>query len=286
MFDSRSDSSPRRRGFTLIELLVVIAIIALLVSLLLPGLWRARNLAKQLVSMSNNRQLMSGMSAYRNDFKDEIPMKMSGNTTAWCTWSFGGKNSNARWLGYAGGIFDEPAAGRPLNRYVYADVRWATTPTMRDREFQQAPLFRSPGDKASFQYLDPYPTPDYTLSSYDDVGTSYHINMKWWDRLIRQYTRRPAETGAAFFRRVLKEGTRRIRFASDTDPTKFIWIHDQTADIVAHDSQRRNWRGEFNDVNMSVVSFLDGHTDYIRIVPGAEKGPGYTFLFNLPGDRP
>jgi len=45
-------------GFTLIELLVVISIISMLMSIMLPGLSRAREQAKRVVCLSNLRQLM------------------------------------------------------------------------------------------------------------------------------------------------------------------------------------------------------------------------------------
>lgn len=62
----------RRRGFTLIELLVVIAIIALLVSILLPALGFARRRAKQVLCMSNLRQMSTANSIYTSDFKDRL----------------------------------------------------------------------------------------------------------------------------------------------------------------------------------------------------------------------
>ena len=61
----------RAKGFTLIDLLVVIAIIALLVSILMPSLSRARQLAQSAVCQGNLKNIGIGLAIYQtqnNDF--------------------------------------------------------------------------------------------------------------------------------------------------------------------------------------------------------------------------
>lgn len=67
----------RNRGFTLIELLVVIAIIALLVSILLPALGRARELAKRVQCASQLKGLGNAIAMYHNDYDDQNPRPWS-----------------------------------------------------------------------------------------------------------------------------------------------------------------------------------------------------------------
>jgi prepilin-type N-terminal cleavage/methylation domain-containing protein/prepilin-type processing-associated H-X9-DG protein len=72
----------KKKGFTLIELLVVVAIIALLISILLPSLARAREITKRAVCATNLRSLGQGMKVYANENFDMYPMSMfEGATT-------------------------------------------------------------------------------------------------------------------------------------------------------------------------------------------------------------
>jgi prepilin-type N-terminal cleavage/methylation domain-containing protein/prepilin-type processing-associated H-X9-DG protein len=65
-------------GFTLVELLVVIAIIAVLASLLLPGLARVKGKARAIQCLSNLRQWNIALAIYLHENEDCIPRRGQG----------------------------------------------------------------------------------------------------------------------------------------------------------------------------------------------------------------
>ena len=86
--------------FTLIELLVVIAIIAILASLLLPSMGRARDMAKTSSCKNNLKQCSTAMLSYAGDNGDIVALysynnTVSGSSRSWLEYIVGAKNSTA-----------------------------------------------------------------------------------------------------------------------------------------------------------------------------------------------
>lgn len=276
----------RRRAFTLIELLVVIAIIALLVAILLPALGKARKAALLAKSLSNIRQITTASKNYQDSNKDRMPLTVStvprgdrGNPGGWCTWAFGGKNCwpNA-WVG-ANAVFDVEAADRPLNPYLTDDIIDApagNVPLPQNdlaRTIFQLPVFNDPSDKIGHQRAWPSENIDNT-SCYDDVGTSYQFQVHWWDQL---------PTSLPFLRR-FAAGCARMTLADSFQPSRFVWIYDEYSDLVANNlNPNFRLKNGYDDINRSVMGFMDGHANYHPVYPGATPqsfdNALYTFIF-------
>ncbi len=282
------------RAFTLIELLVVIAIIALLVGILLPALGKARLAGWKTVSLSNIRQITTAAYSYREDNKQYMPIGVtyergmvaspySGSLIGWATWQFGGKNCQGDWASLFGGGWDVEAADRPLNPYLYPSVEvFAPNAPAKlafddpTRQTLQMPVYKDPAERVSFERspdvrVNPTESP---ISAYDDVGSSYQFNVKWWDQVSSLGTIKGFELGC-----------QRMRLADTFVPSRFVWINDQYADIVANNvSTSFRLKNSYKDTNKSVMGFMDGHANYLPVRPGSTASSytnsDYTFVFD------
>ena len=82
--DYRRAVTSFRSAFTVIELLVVVAIIAILASLLLPSLTRAKEITLSVKCKSNLKQMALGLQMYVQDNNGEYPAAGSGlDTDSW-----------------------------------------------------------------------------------------------------------------------------------------------------------------------------------------------------------
>lgn len=102
--------APKRHGFTLIELLVVIAIISLLVSILLPSLTKAKELARRAVCASNLHQIGTGLAMYQSE-EGRLPLHNAANPWEIARTSPGFSVNNLR------PILQQMSGGQPMVYY-------------------------------------------------------------------------------------------------------------------------------------------------------------------------
>lgn len=267
------------KGFTLIELLVVIAIIALLISILLPSLSRARELSKRLVCGSNLKGIGLTCKIYAND-----------NTDKWPTPAFSQSALDAgRFINYLAPTNGNTDPRNPVNvgynRQFQGHSDWkgtsGSTQVTTTRAFWL--VIRS-GETTVKQFICPSSTKDpddteeidfyYDFARYDNVSYGYLVPFGPLD--TRPSESRDARLGMA------ADGT---PFYSQP-PGNFTWIPPGTNKPVEPTNPPRDWR-QYNSPNhggLGVgegqnVLIADGHVTFEKTpIVGIDRDNIYTCM--------
>jgi len=132
-----------RQAFTLVELLVVIGIIALLISILLPALSRAREAAKRAQCLSNLHQVGLGFQMYANANNGEVPIGCKDGLYQ-RTWIAYQANASGGYIFDLGFLFTSKVCPDPRVFYCPSNSYSPYGGNFSEQPFQPASWYRSP----------------------------------------------------------------------------------------------------------------------------------------------
>jgi hypothetical protein len=240
-------------------------------------------------SFANLRAIGSAIGSYRADNDGYLPIEWTTATrrpspdgrglAGFASWQFGGKNNSDHWYSTFS-ILDVEAADRPLNPYLYPSYTFYAPPSPARlpaadpaRSTAQARVFRDPADVRGHARRWPAPNP-VGISSYDDVGTSYHMQMNWYGQL---------DPAGSVRLSLMREGTRRLAVDQGVIPSRFVHVFDEIADLVMYDRASAQIAGNHGAFNQSVTLFADGHVGLVTYRPGRTleswTNPDYSVWF-------
>jgi prepilin-type N-terminal cleavage/methylation domain-containing protein/prepilin-type processing-associated H-X9-DG protein len=218
----------RRGGFTLVELLVVIAIIAVLASLLLPVLGRAREKAHTIACISNLKQLQLGWATYLHDSRDWMPPN---------TWDHVGGDS----------------AGATVGSWVVGNARELTaTNIQRGVQFPYNPalgVYHCPADRTKVTDGSRLRFRSYSLECYIGGYEELDASRRYKTRLSQMVSPSPARIFMFIDEddQSIEDGTLATR-----GPTDGAW-----SEVWVNLPASRHGHGV-------VLSFADGHVERWR----------------------
>ena len=215
----------KRRGFTLIELLVVVAIISLLVSILLPSLNRAKELARLAVCMSNQKNLALVINLYAGDYDSSVPPAVHGVNAIWSAHLYYGN-----WESYSAWWAEQGNTDGWTGMGILVFTEHLAGPEM---------LYCPSQELSVFTYEGGWENPESWLNSWHDAGYFY--------RIFNQASGQIQPEDVAWLRDLRLERVD-TRIALSTDITSTWWT--DTMAHWAHDRPR--------SLN---VSYSDGHVE-------------------------
>ena len=299
----------KRKGFTLIELLVVVAIIALLISILLPSLSRARELAKRAVCASNLRGIGQGMHIYANDNREWFPVHYfkAGSITIGPP----ARLDDLHYLGFLGIQYQYPTAPASYTGEHQSDEENHPSRSLFLLIIggqQTAGQFICPSasdDEDDLRNRDPYTHQDYPVSEGEQAARpgKSRFDFAGYTKLSYAYqvpfgrrgrpretldTRMPisADKGPYFGPDLLgedPEGSGRIPDdLSGLQPP--IWTGSATPIIKYSDEEWRPYNSNNHNSEGQNILFVDGHVTFERKpIAGIHHDNIYTCINNADG---